>query len=203
MKGLSKRVLAGITLGIAIVVVMLRRRSSSIDSNPMLPPPPPGEPPRIVLPTSVIEAAEPVPATEVLETHDGVPEAAQASEAPVEQIETSEAETVARSLEAEQATEAPLLEQAVGETMPVDMPPAATQTSDAAPDQPDIDEPSLTDDEVENQIGYCVACRTKRPMIDAHEEMTESGRRALRGTCPECGNTIFRFLPNLESHDNV
>lgn len=43
-------------------------------------------------------------------------------------------------------------------------------------------------------IGYCVKCRTKRTMDDPHEETTESGRRAARGTCPVCSTTMFTFL---------
>jgi hypothetical protein len=43
-------------------------------------------------------------------------------------------------------------------------------------------------------IGYCVRCKTKRAIQDAHEETTESGRRAARGTCPVCGANMFTFL---------
>jgi hypothetical protein len=43
-------------------------------------------------------------------------------------------------------------------------------------------------------IGYCMRCRTKRPMKGAHEEISESGRRAARGTCPVCGTNMFIFL---------
>jgi hypothetical protein len=42
--------------------------------------------------------------------------------------------------------------------------------------------------------GYCVRCKTKRTIKDAHEEITESGRRAARGTCPVCGANMFTFL---------
>ncbi len=43
-------------------------------------------------------------------------------------------------------------------------------------------------------VGYCMRCRTKRPMKGAHEEISESGRRAARGTCPVCGTNMFVFL---------
>jgi hypothetical protein len=46
----------------------------------------------------------------------------------------------------------------------------------------------------EQVVGYCVRCKTKRPIKDAHEEKTESGRRAARGTCPVCGANMFTFL---------
>ena len=34
----------------------------------------------------------------------------------------------------------------------------------------------------------------ERAIQDAHEETTESGRRAARGTCPVCGANMFTFL---------
>lgn len=43
-------------------------------------------------------------------------------------------------------------------------------------------------------VGYCVRCKTKRQIAGAHEETTESGRRAARGTCPVCGANMFTFL---------
>lgn len=46
----------------------------------------------------------------------------------------------------------------------------------------------------EEVLGYCVRCRAKRPMQHPHEEFSESGRRAARGTCPVCGATMFTFL---------
>jgi Domain of unknown function (DUF5679) len=43
--------------------------------------------------------------------------------------------------------------------------------------------------------GYCMRCKTKRPIQNAHRETTESGRPAARGTCPICGANMFTFLP--------
>jgi uncharacterized protein DUF5679 len=43
-------------------------------------------------------------------------------------------------------------------------------------------------------IGYCTRCREKRPIRDAHEEISENGRRAARGTCPVCGGKMYTFL---------
>jgi len=49
--------------------------------------------------------------------------------------------------------------------------------------------------EVEAEIsGYCMRCKTKRPIQNAHRETTESGRPAARGTCPICGANMFTFL---------
>jgi hypothetical protein len=83
-------------------------------------------------------------------------------------------------------------------------PPAAT--SAAALDELFADEPAqpapaadATPAEGEEIIGYCMRCRTKRPIKDPHEETTESGRRAARGTCPVCGTNMFIFLA---AHDD-
>ncbi|HEY1013795.1 MAG TPA: DUF5679 domain-containing protein [Herpetosiphonaceae bacterium] len=191
--------LLGLLTGIVAVVYILRRRLEPVDSAPLLPsptPPPPPEPPRIVLPASIVESA------------DGVPEEAPAEEEPIEEP----------ALEAE--TEAPLLEREVGGATQAYQPPAAEAKSigaePAAEAVPAADEPTATEepaepeaveetpaaehdhDDPDEQTGYCVSCRAKRTIVDGHEETTENGRRAVRGTCPVCGNTIFRFLPNKD-----
>jgi hypothetical protein len=51
---------------------------------------------------------------------------------------------------------------------------------------------------LEGVTGYCVRCKTKRVIQHAHEETTESGRRAARGTCPVCGANMFTFLKDDE-----
>jgi len=43
--------------------------------------------------------------------------------------------------------------------------------------------------------GYCVKCRVKRRMKDAKEVIMKNGRLAAKGTCPDCGTGMFRFLP--------
>ncbi len=49
---------------------------------------------------------------------------------------------------------------------------------------------------------YCVKCKAKREMKDAKEvEMNGKGgvkRRAMRGTCPECGTKMFKILGNKD-----
>ena len=66
-------------------------------------------------------------------------------------------------------------------------PPAASE--------PDAPAPEAAEDSDDSEIvGYCMRCRTKRPMQHAHEEISESGRRAARGTCPVCGTNMFVFL---------
>lgn len=43
-------------------------------------------------------------------------------------------------------------------------------------------------------VGYCMHCKAKRSMVEAHEERTERGRRRARGMCSVCGTKIVTFL---------
>lgn len=43
---------------------------------------------------------------------------------------------------------------------------------------------------------YCVKCKTKREMKDAHVETMDNGRKAAKGECPVCGTKLTRFLPS-------
>jgi hypothetical protein len=54
--------------------------------------------------------------------------------------------------------------------------------------------PPASDESIADVIGYCMRCKTKRPIQNAHHETTESGRPAARGTCPVCGAKMFTFL---------
>jgi DNA topoisomerase I len=40
---------------------------------------------------------------------------------------------------------------------------------------------------------YCVKCRTKREIVDPQPVFTNNGTPASKGTCPECGTTLFRM----------
>jgi hypothetical protein len=42
--------------------------------------------------------------------------------------------------------------------------------------------------------GYCVKERKKVAIKDPEKTVTKNGRQAVRGTCPDCGTTIFRFV---------
>ena len=42
--------------------------------------------------------------------------------------------------------------------------------------------------------GYCVRCRARRPIQNPEPTVTERGQHAVRGTCPVCGTTMFRFV---------
>jgi len=41
--------------------------------------------------------------------------------------------------------------------------------------------------------GYCVKCRAKRNMSNAHEVTLKNGRSATQGVCPVCGTKMFRI----------
>jgi len=47
---------------------------------------------------------------------------------------------------------------------------------------------------------YCVKCKTKREMVDEEiVKMKGKGgreRKAVKGKCPKCGTTMYRFLPS-------
>jgi hypothetical protein len=40
---------------------------------------------------------------------------------------------------------------------------------------------------------YCVKCKTKTEVRDAHEVTTKNGRIAIRGICAVCGTNLFRI----------
>ncbi len=49
---------------------------------------------------------------------------------------------------------------------------------------------------------YCVKCKTKRPLKDAEAVYTKTGTPGTRGTCPECGTTLFR-MGSTPAHADV
>jgi len=42
--------------------------------------------------------------------------------------------------------------------------------------------------------GYCVKCKAKKEMQAATEVVMKNQRRALKGTCPDCGTGMFKIL---------
>lgn len=50
--------------------------------------------------------------------------------------------------------------------------------------------------------GYCVKCREKRTVKEGNVVKTEKGRRMAKGSCPECGTTVNRFLPSKQDEDS-
>jgi DNA-directed RNA polymerase subunit RPC12/RpoP len=43
--------------------------------------------------------------------------------------------------------------------------------------------------------GYCMKCRRKVEMAEAHEEVLKNNRRALVGKCSTCGTKVVKMLP--------
>jgi hypothetical protein len=66
-------------------------------------------------------------------------------------------------------------------------------SSAASADMPAAEAEAIAEADTEIS-GYCMRCKTKRPIQNAHRETTESGRPAARGTCPICGANMFTFL---------
>jgi Domain of unknown function (DUF5679) len=58
-----------------------------------------------------------------------------------------------------------------------------------APPPPAAPEPAA--DAVE---GYCMKERKHVQIKDPQHTTAKNGREAVRGTCPDCGSTIFRFV---------
>lgn len=46
--------------------------------------------------------------------------------------------------------------------------------------------------------GYCVKCRKKVSIKQGKVEKTAKGRPMAKGTCPNCGTTVTRFLSEKE-----
>lgn len=46
----------------------------------------------------------------------------------------------------------------------------------------------------EPRLAYCARCHAKRPIQDPEPTASSDGRPAVRGTCPECGANMFRFV---------
>lgn len=46
----------------------------------------------------------------------------------------------------------------------------------------------------DEQLVYCLSCRERRPVVNAHEERTENGRLLLKGECGVCGRNVSRFI---------
>ena len=40
---------------------------------------------------------------------------------------------------------------------------------------------------------YCMKCKSKRVMRNAKSITMKNGRKAKKGTCPECGTGMFRI----------
>ena len=47
--------------------------------------------------------------------------------------------------------------------------------------------------------GYCVKCRKKQAIKEGVVAETANGRRMAKGTCPDCGTKVTRFLPSKKA----
>ncbi len=41
--------------------------------------------------------------------------------------------------------------------------------------------------------GYCVKCKSKKTISNAQSVTMKNGKPATKGTCPDCGTTIYRI----------
>jgi hypothetical protein len=48
----------------------------------------------------------------------------------------------------------------------------------------------------EQQEGYCVKCKAKRPIVKAETVQMKNGRPAIKGSCGTCGTGIYKILSN-------
>jgi pimeloyl-ACP methyl ester carboxylesterase len=99
-----------------------------------------------------------------------------------------------------------LLQTQTEDTPQIDVsePIQTTQTlAEAAPDQSSLTEiepfaPEVTAVNsdarpVQKLLAYCIKCKAKREMLNAHEFVMKNGRKAVRGTCVICGTNIHRI----------
>ena len=53
----------------------------------------------------------------------------------------------------------------------------------------------------DKQIGYCVKCKTKRPMDDTEEVTMKNKRKAMKGKCSNCGCGMYVILPGKKKEE--
>jgi|SRR5579859_1955229 len=67
----------------------------------------------------------------------------------------------------------------------------------------ELDERELQEDEEAEPIeAYCVRCKRMVEMLDAEAVWTSKGSPGTRGTCPDCGTTVFR-MGKTPAHDKL
>jgi len=42
--------------------------------------------------------------------------------------------------------------------------------------------------------GFCVKCKKEREFVNPQEVKTKNNRYAIKGLCPVCGTTMYRFI---------
>ncbi|HZU66849.1 MAG TPA: alpha/beta fold hydrolase [Ktedonobacteraceae bacterium] len=134
-----------------------------------------------------ISDSAPVPAQE---------QAEKSSLAETQKVEPDEQE--------EQFVEVPAAPSTVEESQPSSEPgPAESaeqeETGDLLPQdqEPESEPEQETDEQAQADSlvveAYCVKCKQKRTVQDAHEVTMKNGRTAIRGKCPVCGTGLFRI----------
>lgn len=85
-------------------------------------------------------------------------------------------------------------EQESGAGWPAPAEPITPWTEEGPPEAEELaaEPPAAQADE--DLIGYCARCRVKRPIADPQPTTTKTGRSAVRGVCPVCGTSMFRFV---------
>ncbi len=53
--------------------------------------------------------------------------------------------------------------------------------------------PEVASDATRRVEGYCVKCKVRRVMQNPYATTTQTGRPAVRGTCPVCGSKMFKM----------
>lgn len=46
----------------------------------------------------------------------------------------------------------------------------------------------------EEVVAYCMRCRARQVMLNPQRVLLKNKRPAIKGTCPNCGGSIFRFI---------
>ena len=101
--------------------------------------------------------------------------------------------TESQPIDAQPARQASPAESPATTREPASPPPASAEPPAVA--RATVEATTPASDEISAEVlGYCMRCKTKRPIQNPHQETTESGRPAARGTCPVCGAKMFTFL---------
>jgi hypothetical protein len=205
---LSKRIfwlICAVVVSWLIWMRLRQRQEEFVASTPQFAPPRTFAP---TTPAAPLAPPTPLPASNEASTAvlPALDEASAAAPIPTPSI-AEEASTAVLPVLDEASAAAPIPTPSVAEEASTAVLPALDEASAAAP----IPAPSVADAapdsangtadlaqavggaEVEIS-GYCMRCKTKRPIQDAQRETTESGRPAARGTCPVCGANMFTFL---------
>ena len=96
---------------------------------------------------------------------------------------TSAIDTEGRELTSKATTEA---ERSVS----AEVTPGEVENAQPVPEPPSEEDTGMA----EAIEAYCMKCRLKRVIHNAHKIVTKSGRSAIEGTCPVCGTKLFRFV---------